>query len=446
MAPNLPAQIVKIGWFTAACVLVSNIIGGGIFTTTGFLARDIGDPWSILGLWLLGGLVALAGAAVYAELGAMLPHVGGDYLYLRAAYGPLVAFLSGWTSLTIGFGASIAASSASFAAYVLRVVPGGEEQRTVATMLALGLIWSLTAVHAAGIMAGGALQRMLTTAKVASIGVLIVGGFVLGQGQWEHLSVRSGEVQANPGSLAVAFIFVLYCYLGWNVVGYIAGEIDEPAATLPRVMLGGTALVTAIYLCLNLLYFYALSVPQLAEPPLLPVAEKAAAVLWGPTAARWLAMVLALSIAGGVSAMMWAGPRVYWAMARDGIVTPWLAARHAASGAPVRAILLQSAWASTLVVTGTFEQLVVYSGVVLASFMALILGALIRLRQRMPEHPRPYRAPFYPWLPIGLMLGAVSVVGNSLISRPAEFLLGLATVLAGLPLYWWWNRRQPSGA
>jgi APA family basic amino acid/polyamine antiporter len=238
----------------------------------------------------------------------------------------------------------------------------------------------------------------------------------------------------------VAFIFVMYCYLGWNVVGYIAGEIADPAKTLPRVMIGGTAFVAAVYLCLNLLYFYALPVPQLAQPPILPVAEKAAAALWGPTAAWWVAVMLVLSIAGGVSAMMWAGPRVYWAMARDGVVTSWLAAHHAASGAPVRAILLQSVWASILVVTGTFEQLVVYSGVVLAAFMVFILGALIRLRGRLPDVPCPYRAPFFPWLSIGLIVGGLGVVGGSLIARPDESLLGLATVLTGLPLYWWWNR------
>jgi len=438
--PEPASAPLRIGWFTAACVLVSNIIGGGIFTTTGFLARDIGDPRIILALWLLGALVGLAGAMVYAELGAMLPRVGGDYLYLREAYGPLIAFLSGWTSLTIGFGASIAASSASFAAYVLRVISDGDEHGAAATLLALGLIWSLTAVHAAGIVVGGALQRLLTSAKVVAIGCLVLGGFAFGQGRWTNLSIHSVEVHADPGSLAVAFIFVMYCYLGWNVVGYIAGEIIEPAKTLPRVMVAGTAFVAVIYLCLNGLYFYALSIPQLAEPPILPVAEKAAAALWGPSTARWLAIMLALSIAGGVSAMMWAGPRVYWAMARDGVVTPWLAAHHAPNGAPVRSILLQSAWASTLVITGTFEQLVIYSGVVLALFMVFILGAFIRLRRRTPKSPQRYSAPLYPWLPFGLMLGALGVLGNSLLSRPVEFLLGMATVLAGLPLYWWWNR------
>ncbi len=437
MSMTAPA---RISWFTAACVLVSNIIGGGIFTTTGFLARDLGDPILILSLWLLGALVALAGAMAYAELGASYPHAGGDYLYLREAYGPLPAFLSGWTSFTIGFGASIAASSVSFSSYLLRALPLGEEHPVVETGLALGLVWCFTAVHAAGLAAGGLLQRLLTTAKVAALGLLILGGFLFGTGTWDHLSVRLIPADAGPGSTAIAFIFVMYCYLGWNVVGYIAGEIAEPAKTLPRIMIGGTAFVAIVYLLLNLLYLYALPMAQLAEPPILPVAEKAAAALWGPTAVRWLALLLALSIAGGVSAMMWAGPRVYWVMATDGVLSPWLAVLHATSVVPVRAMLLQAVWASVLILTGTFEQLVIYSGVVLAAFVLLVLGAVIRLRHRAPDQPRPYRVPLYPWFPGILMIGAMGLVGNSVLQRPVESLLGLATVLAGLPLYFIWRK------
>lgn len=439
--PEGAALPARIGWFTAVCILVSNIIGGGIFTTTGFLARDIGDPVLILVLWVLGALVALAGAMAYAELGATYPHAGGDYLYLREAYGPLPAFLSGWTSFTIGFGASIAASSVSFASYLFRAVSLETTPRVVEIGLALGLIWCLTAIHAAGVAAGGFIQRVLTTAKVSALGFLIVGGFLLGQGTWVHLSVRSTPASAGPGSIAVAFIFVMYCYLGWNVVGYIAGEIAEPTTTLPRIMIGGTAFVAIIYLLLNLLYLYALPVTQLAEPPILPVAEKVASALWGPTSGRWFALLLALSLAGGVSAMMWAGPRVYWVMAKDGILSPWLAVLVETRAVPVRAMLAQALWASVLIVTGTFEQLVIYSGVVLAAFVLLVLGAVIRLRQQKPHLPRPYRVPFYPWLPGILMIGASGLVGNSILQRPLESLLGLATVLAGLPFYYFWRKR-----
>ncbi|MGQ0811577.1 MAG: APC family permease [Nitrospiraceae bacterium] len=440
--PQTPRQI---GWFTAVCVLVSNIIGGGIFTTTGFLARDLGDPLIIMLLWLIGALVALAGAMAYAELGAALPQAGGDYVYLREAYGPVMSFLSGWTSFTIGFGAAIAASATSFAFYALRVLPLAEEGNVVAKALALLLLWSLTAVHATGVGAGSRLQRLLTTTKVLAIAGLILGGLIVGNGSWANLSARAASVQPSAGSTAVSFIFVMYCYLGWNVAGYIAGEIADPAKTLPRIMIGGTAFVAAVYLLLNLVYLYALPVTILGEPPQLPVAEKVAAALWGPTAARWLAGLLAVSIAGAVSAMVWAGPRVYWAMARDGVFASWVAPLHPRTHVPVRAILLQSAWASLLILTGTFEQLVVYTGVVLAIFTALTIGALFRLRRHAPHLTRPYLVPLYPWLPGLLIAGALGLALYSIIQRPVESSLGLATVLAGLLPYWWWKKHPEEG-
>ncbi len=435
-----PAPSRQIGWFTAACVLVSNIIGGGIFTTTGFIARDLGEPLTILILWAVGGLLALAGAMAYAELGSALPQAGGDYIYLREAYGPFVAFLSGWTSFTIGFGAAVAASAVSFASYALRVMPIGEENEPVAKALALGLVWSLSAVHAAGIATGGWLQRLLTTTKILAITGLILGGLTIGTGQWTHLSERVPDTKPNLGALSVALIFVMYSYLGWNVVGYIAGEIANPQRTLPKIMIGGTSFVAVIYLLLNLVYFYALPVATLAHPPVLPVAEKAAAALWGPASARMVAALLCLSIAGAVSAMIWAGPRVYWAMARDGIIAPWLAQLHPSSGAPIRAILLQSVWASVLILTGTFEQLIVYSGLVLAAFVALTVSTIFLLRQQQPDLVRPYRVPLYPVLPALLIVGATGIVAYSVVQRPIESLFGIATVLSGIPFYLLWQR------
>ncbi|MEW6248239.1 MAG: amino acid permease [Nitrospirota bacterium] len=440
-----PAGRRQVGWFTATCVLVSNIIGGGIFTTTGFMARDLGDPVLILALWLVGAGFALAGAMSYGELGAALPQAGGDYVYLRRAYGPLAGFLSGWTSFTIGFGAAIAASAVSFASYFLRVAPIADDNGWAAKGLALLLLWSLTAVHAAGVGAGGRLQRVLTTTKVLAILGLVLGGLSLGTGSWKNFTVRAPDADPGIGALMVALIFVIYSYLGWNVAGYIAGEIAEPGRTLPKIMIGGTAFVGAMYLLLNLVYLYALPVTSLAQPPVLPVAEKAAAALWGPASGRFVAALLCLSIAGAVSAMVWAGPRVYWAMARDGVFASWFAVLDGRTGAPVRAILLQSGWASLLILTGTFEQLVIYSGLVLAVFMAFTVGALIVLRRRQPDLPRPYRVPLYPALPGLLVALSLIIVGYSLIQRPIESALGLATVLAGIPLYFIWRTSPKHG-
>jgi APA family basic amino acid/polyamine antiporter len=431
---------VTIGWFTAACVLVSNIIGGGIFTTTGLMARDLGDPLLILLLWFIGALFAVGGSMVYGELGSRFPHAGGDYVYLREAYGPLVAFLSGWTSFTIGFGAAVAASAISFSSYALRVVPLEDEQGWLAKGLSLALLWTATLVHCRGVETGGRMQVLLTSTKVVAIGGLILGGLSAVAGH-EHSFLTGPGTQQQPtlGAIAIALVIVTYCYLGWNVAGYIAGDIADPQRTLPRVMIGGTAFVAMIYLLLNLVYLSALSITELAQEPIVPVAEKAAAAIWGPQSARLLAAVLCLSIAGAVSAMTWAGPRVYWAMARDRMISPWLAELHPRTAVPIRAIVLQGLWASLLILSGTFEQLLVYSGLVLSLFMALTLSTIFRVRRTTPPHPHHYRTPLYPLLPVALVAGAGALVTYSVLARPVESLYGATTVLSGIPLYYFLN-------
>ena len=438
--PRMQSTSQKIGWFTAVCVLVSNIIGGGIFSTTGFMARDLGDPLLILLLWFVGALFALGGAMVYGELGAVLPHAGGDYVYLREAYGPLVAFLSGWTSFTIGFGAAVAASAISFSSYALKVIPIGDEQGWLAKGLSLSLLWVLTLVHCRGVGAGGRMQLFLTTTKVVAIGGLILGGLWMVAGHGEFLVVRPTEQQPTLGASAIALVIVTYCYLGWNVAGYIAGDIADPQRTLPRILIGGTAFVAVLYLLLNVVYLSALSIADLAREPIIPVAEKAAAALWGPQSGRLVAGILCLSIAGAVSAMTWAGPRVYWAMARDGMISPWLAQLHPRTAVPARAIVFQSLWASLLILSGTFEQLLVYSGLVLSLFMTLTLSTIFRLRRTGIVGSHQYRAPLFPFLPAALVIGASTLVIYSLVQRPAESLFGGATVLSGIPLYYVWRK------
>jgi APA family basic amino acid/polyamine antiporter len=440
------ANQLRIGWFTASCVLVSNIIGGGIFTTTGLMARDLGDPLLILFLWFLGALFAVGGAMIYGELGSRLPHAGGDYVYLREAYGPLVAFLSGWTSFTIGFGAAVAASAISFSSYALRVVPFEDERGSLAKGLSLSLLWAATLIHCRGVGTGGRLQLLLTTTKVVAIGGLILGGLSAVVGQGDFLSAKPGSQQPTLGAAAIALVIVTYCYLGWNVAGYIASDIADPQRTLPKIMIGGTAFVAVIYLLLNIVYLSALSISELAQEPIVPVAEKAAAALWGPQSGRVVAAILCLSIAGAVSAMTWAGPRVYWAMARDGMISPWLAQLHPRTAVPARAIVFQSLWASLLILSGTFEQLLVYSGLVLSLFMGLTLSTIFRLRRAGVAHTYQYRAPLYPFLPAALVAGAGALVIYSVLERPTESLYGTVTVLSGIPLYLYWRRSRTSGS
>jgi APA family basic amino acid/polyamine antiporter len=240
--------------------------------------------------------------------------------------------------------------------------------------------------------------------------------------------------------MVVSLIFVSYAYSGWNAAAYIAGEIADPGRTLPRALIGGTLFVGLLYLGLNAMYFYALSVTALAQAPVLPVAKKAAVALFGSGSAILVAAILCLAIAGAVSAMVWAGPRVYYAMACDGVIPTIFSDTAGESGTPKKSILLQSAWASLLILSGTFEKLVIYSGVVLTVFSALAVGAVFVLRRESPELARPYRVPLYPFVPAFYVAIAAVIVTHAALERPVEAGLGAATVLAGMPLYFFWGR------
>ena len=430
----------RIGWFTAGCVLVSNVVGSGIFTTTGFMARDLGDPGLILSVWLVGGLIALAGALSYSELGAALPVAGGEYVYLRRAYGPFIGFLSGWTSFAVGFSAAIAAGAMSFAAYVNQLLPFDSERGLLSTVIALALLWSITAIHLAGMGAGGFLQRVLTLLNMGAIISLIAAGIIGGKGDWAHLSFSDAQTSPSIGLSIVSLVFALYAYSGWNAAVYLAGEVIEPARTIPRALISGTVFVIFLYLALNIFYFYALPVTDLGQPPLLPVANKVAVALLGSDAARLVTTMLCLSIAGAMSAMVWAGPRVYYAMAKDGLIPAYFSRTSGARSTPINATLLQSLWASVLIVSGSFEQLVIYSGTVLTIFSGLAVGAVLVLRRKEPDLPRPYRAPLYPFVPVFFILMSMVIIWNAVSERPLEAGLGIATVLAGTPLYLLWRR------
>ena len=432
-----------VGAFTAACLLVSNAVGSGIFTTTGFQARDLGDPVAILLLWVAGGALALAGAMSYGELGAAIPRVGGEYVYLRRAFGPVCGFLSGWMSFTVGFGAAIAAAAMGFAAYIGTLAPDSV-LAAAPTAVAVALVWALTGVHLLGTEQGGQFQRWITIAKIGGVALAGAAALAFGEGSWGHLREGVPGVAPELGSTSVALIFVLYAFSGWNAASYIAGEMEEPARNLPRALVAGTLFVTAFYVAVNLVYFYALPAEALASEPVLPVAKKVASALFGDGAANGVAALLCISIAGSCSSMIWAGPRVYQAMAEDGVV-PERLARTSSRGAPVASTVAQSLWITVLLFTGTFEQLVVYAGVALAVFGALGVASVIALRIREPELERPYRVAGYPFVPIAYVAASLWIALYSGLERPTVALWSLATIASGLPVYWIWNRRGREG-
>lgn len=441
----------RVTAFTAGCVIVSNMIGTGIFGTTGFMARDLGSPGLILMLWTVGGVYALLGAVCYAELGAAMPRAGGEYIYIRRAYGPLPGFLSGWMSLTIGFSAAIASNAHLFAIHFRQLFPELVPENGTSTplhfllhptSLALGMVWALTLVHVAGVVAGGFVQRVLTVVKVGAILAIIFGGVAVGEGQWTNVTETAAATSAGLATIVVSFLFVSFSYSGWNAAGYIAGEMVDPGRSVPRATVWATVCVTGLYVALNIIYLYALPVSALAAEPIEPVAQKCAVSMFGDRAVSWITAMLSVSILGAASAMIWAGPRIYFAMAEDGVFPKMFGRTTASGGAPARSILLQSAWISVLVISGGFESLVVFAGFALIVFTALAVAAVPVLRRRSPDLPRPYRVAAYPIPHVLFLLISAVVMWASFTIRWKESLLGLAVVLIGIPFFYLWHRRD----
>jgi basic amino acid/polyamine antiporter, APA family len=426
--PRLPRRI-DAG--AAAALVVGNVIGTGVFTTSGFIARDVGSPAQLMGMWLAGGVIAFAGALSYAELGAAMPSAGGEYVYLRRAYGSTIAFLSGWTSFAAGFSGAIAAALLGLVAYLHHFLPVVDAAGESGKALALLILWLLTAAHVAGSRPGARMQIALTIATAAAMLALIGAALLIGRASARNFA----EVAPAHGSAAVALIFVLYSYSGWNAAAYVAGEMRNPGRSLPRALIAGTAIVTALYLAMNAMYLYAL--PIRAMSGVLPIAEKAAVVVLGPAGASAVSAIIVLALLGSASAMVMAGPRVYYAMAEDGLAPARLARLGARTGAPAAAIVAQSAWTSVLLLSfGTFEQIVICTGLAITLFSALAVAATIVLRVRCPELPRPFRMPGYPWLPLGYIAAAAWVAIYTAIDRPLEAAVAAAVVACGIPLRW----------
>jgi APA family basic amino acid/polyamine antiporter len=297
-------------------------------------------------------------------------------------------------------------------------------------IVALASLWSLTAVHVSGLGAGGTMQRVLTTSTVIAIVTLIVAAFAFGHGSTANFASSAPA----HGSVAVSLIFILYAYSGWNAAAYLAGEIRDPRRSIPAALIAGIAIVTVLYVAMNAMYIYAL--PIAAMSGVLPIAEKASVAMFGPFAAHLVAAILALALLGSVSAMVVAGPRVYFAMARDGLFPRGIGVLHPSHGTPARAIVLQSGWASVLIVFfGAFEPLVVYAGFAITVFTAMAVAALIVLRVRRPDAPRPFKVPGYPWTPAAYVAVSIWIVTFTTLARPTETMLGMLTVAAGVPFY-----------
>lgn len=422
----------QLGLGAAAAIVIANMIGTGVFTSAGFQAMSLHDPATMLLTWVVGGIVALCGAAAYSELGAMMPRVGGEYVYLRRAYHPIVGVMSGWSSLIAGFSAPIAASSLLFAGYLGKVL--GVDGVVFTKLVAIGLILAMTGLHAFDTVIGGRVQAAFTAAKTLLIVVFIVLALAIGDGDWANLAPREGGL-ANVWTtdFARALMFVSFAYSGWNAAAYIAGEIDHPRTNLPRALLAGTAIVMALYILLNLVFLYAVP-PETLGAPIVEVGDAAARALFGESTGRLISSLIALALVSTVSAMIMAGPRVYAAMAEDGALIPALAQRTK-RGVPLASVVLQGLLACGFVVAADPDQIIRYVGFTLTIFAGLTVGAVFVMRHKEPDTARPYRTFGYPVTPILFIALSVWIAYAQVKTHPWESLAVVGTLAIGALLY-----------
>ena len=443
----------RLGPLDAAAVIVSNVIGGGILFTPPQIAASVPSALLFLSTWAVGGLLAFFGAMAYAELATLRPRAGGEYVYLRDAYGPLAAFLTGWTSFVAGFAGAIASNAVFFAIYLGRFVPAagndtaflavpiipGVLQLTFSpqTICALVLVWGLAFVHLRGVGPGTIVGNILATLKVGALVVFVALGFTIGQGDAANVT-QGGSVA--PTSWLFALIPIMFAYSGWNAAGYIAEEIRDPGRNVPRSFALGTGAVVALYLALNVLYLYVFPINELAQIKG-SVLDRVADGLLGAVAGDVMALVAVISLAASNSAMTFAGPRVYFAMARDGVFFRRLSHVHSQYRTPASAIVAQAAWTSVLVLSAETTQLVNYTGFSITLFLALGVGAVFVLRRREPGVERPFKALGYPIAPAIYVIASAFILVNALLTDPGPIGAGALIIALGIPLYYLFRRR-----
>jgi basic amino acid/polyamine antiporter, APA family len=455
-----PSLIRGLGLLDSVLLLVSGIIGSSIFLTAKDIATPLPQPMLFILVWVLGALISLCACFAFAELGSMFPDSGGQYIYLREAYGDLVAFLYGWMLFAVANGGSIAALSVASAAYVGEVIPFVSQHHVVfsfsgiavtrAHLLGLVLIAILTWVNVVGLRWGALLQNVSTWTKFIAMAAFVGLGFAIGKGHWSnfHANGTPLSVGLGPGALisalGVGLIAVFWAYDGWVYITWVAGEVKEPRKNVPRAMVLGVLAVAIIYIAMNLTYMYALPLDQIAQHE--TIAHAAAAVLFSPGAAVWLSLMIAISCFSAAATCTLSGARVYLAMAQDGVFFKRMAEIHPKWRTPAFSLIGQGIWAAALTLSGRYDQLYTYViyGMVLSYTLTVI--ALFWLRWKRPDIPRPYRCTGYPWLPaIYVLIGSAWTL-NTIFTRPTEAFWGTAIVVVGVPFYlfWKWSNRKPA--
>jgi amino acid transporter len=443
-----------LGPVTAGAILAGSVIGTGIFLVPATMAREAGSIGGVFAVWLFGALLTLCGAFTYAELGSSLPEAGGEYAFLRRAYGPVWGFLFGWQQIVIGKTGSIATIGIAASIFIGYFVAGldtdivhlGPLKVSGLQLLAIICIALLTGVNLLGVARGGAVQSVLTTLKIGAIIALVVVALTSGKGSWTHFTeAASSEPRTFSAILlgyTAALSAALWAYDGWNNLTMVSGEIRNPHRTIPQVLIMGILGVAAVYLLANLAYFYVLSFPEVQHSE--RVAQDVATTLLGSTGGQAITVAAAISTLGALNGAILSGARVFYAMARDGLFFKKVAAVHPIHHTPGPALILQGLLASGLILVlghdkAAFERVLDYALLGLWGFYGLTSLSVIVLRYRHPDLPRPYLTLGYPWVPLIFSLVALLFCISIVWRRPMESLFGLVLLALGLPFYLYWQ-------
>jgi APA family basic amino acid/polyamine antiporter len=444
-----------------AIALVLTVIGTGVFLKTATMSQLVGSPSTVLLAWLAAGLLSLAGALTYAELAAMMPKAGGEYVFLREAYGDLLAYLFGWSSLMLIASGGLAAVSTALASFLAAFVPLDAVWVTrdlhllgqvvhwrfgVQQVVAVAVILLFAWVNSRGTGVGARVQWVATVAKLGGIAIIVLGAFFLSNtGSWEHLKIPPEQpIASGMGAFGAAMIAALWAYHGWSNVPMMAGEIEKPERNVPRALIYGMLIVIVVYLITNLAYFYALPFAEIltsnstAFRDELPVAAKAAQAFWSH-GAQIVSLAFIIAAIGALNGITMMNARVPFAMARDGLFFRFLGILSPKSQVPVNAIWFQAIWACLLALSGTFDQITTPLIFGVWVFAALVGSSLFILRQKLPAAPRRYRTPGYPVVPALFVLLALWLVVNTLVAYPVESVAGLVLMALGLPFYFYFR-------
>lgn len=456
---NQNGLVRQLGLFDSAMIMVGIIIGSGIFLTTGIMAKSIPSASLILLAWFVGGLLTLAGALTYAELGAAMPEAGGQYVYLREAYGRLAGFLFGWILFLVYMTGGIAALALAFAEYLGYFFPSFSTDHFLVTLdvpvfqsslqyslssgqiIGVAVIVVLSIFNFIGVGLGKFIQNLFTVVKIGTITVIIVLGFAIGKGVSPDLTLNPEGMKLGTVFIGfgVALIAVAWAFDGWNNVNFVAGEIKNPSRNLPLALILGTLGVTFLYVLVNYIYLYAL--PMKETIGIVRIAEKATGSLFGASTGSLISALIIVSVFGSLNGSILVGPRVYYAMAKDGLFFKKVAHVHPRFRTPGFSILIQAVWASVLTLLGSFEQIFTFAMFMAILFWVWATASVFTLRKKRPDIPRPYKTWGYPVVPAIFIITSVAILLNTLLEKPVEAVAGIFLTALGIPVYFYWKRR-----